>query len=61
MKTHLVQDDCSRVADLLEDRRRCRPHFVCGQWTSALQRESGRIPVVVAGAATAAAPQSSVR
>jgi hypothetical protein len=56
MKTHLAQDDCSRAADLLEDKRRCR-HFVCGQWTSALQRESGMILVVVA----AAASQSSVR
>jgi hypothetical protein len=55
MKTHLAQDDCPRAADLPpEDKRRCprryRPYLVCGQWTFALQRESGMIRVVVAAA-----------
>lgn len=46
----LAQDDCSRAADPLEDKRRCRRHMMCGQWTSALQRESGMCPAVAAAA-----------
>jgi hypothetical protein len=56
MKTHLAEDDCSRAADLLVDKRRCRTHFVCGHWTSALQRESGMNPAVVAAATVAPYP-----
>ena len=41
MKTHLAQNDCSRPADLVENKWSCRPHFVCGLWTSAIHRDVG--------------------
>ena len=60
MKTHLVHDDCSRAADLVVNKRSCWAYFVCGLWISALQRELGMM-MVVAAAATAVAPETSVR
>jgi hypothetical protein len=60
MKTHLAHDDCSRAADLVVDKRSCWSHFVCGLWTSALQRGLGMM-MVAAAAATAVAPKTSVR
>ena len=48
MKTHLAQNGFSRAADLLDYKRKCQPHFVCGQ-APAVQRQPGIVMVVAAG------------
>jgi hypothetical protein len=60
MKTHFAQNNRSRPADFVENRRSCRSHFVCGDcglWASAIHRDVGSgMTVVVAVAATAVTP-----
>ena len=57
MKTHFAQNNRSRPADFVENRRSCRSHFVCGLWASAIHRDVGSgMTVVVVVAATAVTP-----
>lgn len=45
MKTHLAQNGFSRAADLVDDKRKSQPHFVCGQWAPSVQRQPGMVMV----------------
>ncbi len=56
MKTHSTEEDCSPAANLLEDKQRCRPGVVCGQWAWAgLERGPGTMVVAAAAVAEVAA------